>query len=46
MHATKAYGEQLHLFLTSALGGVVWSASRPVNWHPVPIKQEEKWVEG
>jgi hypothetical protein len=40
---------QLHAFLTSALNGSEWSASRPATLHPgkeplVPIGQETGWA--
>jgi hypothetical protein len=42
---------QIHIFLTSALAGVEWSASRPGRFTPgetasVPIGEDVGWISG
>jgi hypothetical protein len=45
----KAYGGmdlQIHIFLTSALNGDEWSASRPSSFTPGEIAPSSHWIGG
>jgi hypothetical protein len=45
----KAYGGmdvQIHIFLTSALAGSEWSASRPCRFTPEEKALDTHWIQG
>jgi hypothetical protein len=45
----KAYGGvdvQIHIFLTSTLGGGEWSASRPCHFNPGERAPSTQWIGG